>query len=157
MSNFVNLLDIVYPIGSIYITFSDVSPVDSVGGSWEKIDGKFLQSSSETEEINSTGGFSGNIGFSILYGSWYGTIVPTWNADVDESLLGFGTSSPSNSFNSNITKYKEIRTNSPDVHFCNSSISSTIGSVNKPVLYKKEIYWDTRPAYITCNMYRRIA
>lgn len=31
MSNFVNLLDIVYPIGSVYITFSDISPVDSVG------------------------------------------------------------------------------------------------------------------------------
>lgn len=37
MSNFVNLLDIVYPVGSVYITFSNVSPVDSVGGSWEKL------------------------------------------------------------------------------------------------------------------------
>ena len=36
MSNFVNLLDIIYPIGSVYITFSDVSPVDAVGGSWGK-------------------------------------------------------------------------------------------------------------------------
>lgn len=33
MSNFINLLDIVYHIGSVYITFSDVSPVDSVGDS----------------------------------------------------------------------------------------------------------------------------
>lgn len=157
MSNFVNLLDIVYPVGSVYITFSDISPVDSVGGSWEKIDGKFLQSSSEIEKINSTGGFSGNIGFSIAYGSWYGALIPTWNSDVDVSLFTLGTNSPSNSFNDTITKYNEIRTNSPDVHYCNSSITDKIGSVNKPVVYKKEIYWDTRPAYITCNMYRRIA
>lgn len=33
MSNFINLLDIVYPIGSVDITFSDVSPADSVGDS----------------------------------------------------------------------------------------------------------------------------
>ena len=157
MSNFVNLLDIVYPIGSVYITFSDISPVDSVGGSWEKIDGKFLQSSSEIEKINSTGGFSGNIGFSISYGSWYGTIVPTWNQDIDVSLFTLGTNSPSNSFNGTITKHNEIKTQSPYVHHCNSSITDKTGSVNKPVLYEKEIYWDTRPAYITCNMYRRIA
>lgn len=33
MSNFINLLDIVYPIDYVYITFSDVSSVDSVSGS----------------------------------------------------------------------------------------------------------------------------
>ena len=30
MSNFVNLLDIVYPVGSVYITFNNVSPAESV-------------------------------------------------------------------------------------------------------------------------------
>nr|DAL73017.1 MAG TPA: hypothetical protein [Caudoviricetes sp.] len=39
-------LDTVYSIGSIYITFNDISPVDSVGGSCEKIDGKFLYATS---------------------------------------------------------------------------------------------------------------
>lgn len=157
MSNFVNLLDIIYPIGSVYITFSDVSPVDAVGGSWEKIDGKFLQSSSETEKINSTGGFSGDIGFSISYASWYGALIPTLNRDIDTSLLTLGTNSPSNSFNDTITKYNQISTTSPDVHYCNSSITDKISGVNKPMINQKEIYWDTRPAYITCNMYRRIA
>ena len=32
MSNFVNLLDIVYPVGSVYITVNRVSPADNVGG-----------------------------------------------------------------------------------------------------------------------------
>lgn len=31
MSNFVNLLDIIYPIGSVYITFSATSPANAVG------------------------------------------------------------------------------------------------------------------------------
>lgn len=34
MSNFVNLLDIIYPVGSIYIATDDADPVDIVGGIW---------------------------------------------------------------------------------------------------------------------------
>ena len=34
MSNFVNLLDIIYPIGSIYIATDDANPADIVGGIW---------------------------------------------------------------------------------------------------------------------------
>ena len=37
MSNFVNLLDIVYPVGSIYQSMSATSPADFVGGTWTKI------------------------------------------------------------------------------------------------------------------------
>lgn len=40
MSNFVNLLDIIYPIGSVYITFSSVSPATSIGGTWSQITNK---------------------------------------------------------------------------------------------------------------------
>lgn len=42
MSNFVNLLDIIYPVGSIYITATEVSPVDSIGGTWVEIKDKVL-------------------------------------------------------------------------------------------------------------------
>ena len=37
MSNFVNLLDIVYPVGSIYQSMDATSPVDFIGGTWTKI------------------------------------------------------------------------------------------------------------------------
>lgn len=37
MSNFVNLLDIVYPVGSIYQSMDEKSPVDFIGGTWTKI------------------------------------------------------------------------------------------------------------------------
>lgn len=37
MSNFVNLLDIIYPVSSIYITASGVSPATSIGGTWTQI------------------------------------------------------------------------------------------------------------------------
>ena len=54
MSNFVNLLDIIYPVGSVYITFNTISPASSVGGTWELLKNVFLYSS--TGSTNVTGG-----------------------------------------------------------------------------------------------------
>ena len=48
MSNFVNLLDIVYPVGSVYITFNTTSPADTIGGTWELLNNVFLYSSANT-------------------------------------------------------------------------------------------------------------
>ena len=52
MSNFINLLDIVYPVGSIYHSMNATSPVDSVGGTWTKIK-TFLYGA---DTANQTGG-----------------------------------------------------------------------------------------------------
>lgn len=49
MSNFVNLLDIIYPVHSIYITNSTVSPATSIGGTWTQItDGACLAAYTNT-------------------------------------------------------------------------------------------------------------
>lgn len=157
MSNFVNLLDIVYPIGSVYITFSDVSPIDSVGGSWEKIDGKFLQSSDEDNTLNSIGGFSGNIGFSFVYGSYYGAVIPTNNADIDGSLLNIGPNGDAVNYAPSVVKSSPTHITSKWGHTANSNVAGSTTTIFNPPIYTKEVYWDTRPAYITCNMYRRIA
>lgn len=52
MSNFVNLLDIVYPVGSIYQSMSATSPADFIGGTWTKIN-TFLYGADTAKE---TGG-----------------------------------------------------------------------------------------------------
>lgn len=38
MSNYVNLMDIVYPVGSVFISNTSISPADSIGGTWAKLD-----------------------------------------------------------------------------------------------------------------------
>ena len=48
MSNFVNLLDIIYPVGSLYFNTSDVSPADSVGGTSEQIKDTVLAASGDS-------------------------------------------------------------------------------------------------------------
>lgn len=38
MPNFVNILDIVYPVGSVFISNNSTSPADLIGGTWTKLD-----------------------------------------------------------------------------------------------------------------------
>ena len=152
MSNYVNLLDIVYPIGSVYITFSDVSPVDSVGGSWEKIDGKFLQSSSETDAVNSLGGTSDLLTIHLSYAAYYRGLVTTDNAQHDKGIIGFAGHSANHSM-----QYREEYNLSEWGHEGNNCLSGGFSSKPKPSITNKYITWDNRPAYITCNMYRRTA
>ena len=54
MSNFVNLLDIIYPVGSVYITFNTISPANTIGGTWELLKNVFLYSSADA--TGTTGG-----------------------------------------------------------------------------------------------------
>lgn len=37
MSNFVNLMDIVYPVGSIYQSMNATSPASTIGGTWTQL------------------------------------------------------------------------------------------------------------------------
>lgn len=37
-----SVLDVVYPVGSIYLSTNHVSPHDFIGGTWVRIEGKFL-------------------------------------------------------------------------------------------------------------------
>lgn len=57
MPNFVNLLDIIYPVGSMYFSASSVSPASAVGGTWTQIQGAVLAASgSDYSNANNFGG-----------------------------------------------------------------------------------------------------
>lgn len=45
-----------YPIGSVYISVSDVSPASLFGGTWEKIKDRFLLASGDTYALGASGG-----------------------------------------------------------------------------------------------------
>lgn len=51
-----SLLDLVYPVGSVYISFSDTSPEQLFGGTWERIEDRFLFAAAVGETIGNTGG-----------------------------------------------------------------------------------------------------
>ena len=55
----INILDVIYPVGSYYFTSEAVSPAASVGGSWEQIEeGTFLCAAGDTFVVNSRGGLT---------------------------------------------------------------------------------------------------
>ena len=47
------LFDLIYPVGSIYMSVNNVSPANLFGGTWERIEGSFLLAA--TENASSTG------------------------------------------------------------------------------------------------------
>ena len=50
------LLDMFYPVGSIYMSVNSVNPSSLFGGTWQKIEGRFLLGSSSNYANGATGG-----------------------------------------------------------------------------------------------------
>lgn len=52
-----DLINAIYPVGSIYLTMAEIEPADLFPGTeWEKVEGKFLLGASEDYGVGSTGG-----------------------------------------------------------------------------------------------------
>lgn len=50
------IINAIYPVGAIYISYTSTSPATLFGGSWTQIQGRFLLASSSTYTAGSTGG-----------------------------------------------------------------------------------------------------
>ena len=51
-----HIVDLIYPVGSIYLTVDTSSPATLFGGTWERIKDKFLLSAGDTYSNTNTGG-----------------------------------------------------------------------------------------------------
>ena len=54
--NIEDIINIVYPVGSIYMSVNSTSPASLFGGTWERIKDRFLLASGDTYSAGSTGG-----------------------------------------------------------------------------------------------------
>ena len=54
--NNTNIFDLIYPVGSIYMSVNSTSPEVLFGGTWEQIQGRFLLGMSSSYPAGSTGG-----------------------------------------------------------------------------------------------------
>lgn len=55
------VVDLVYPVGSIYMSVNNVDPATLFGGTWEQIQNRFLLAAGSTYAAGSTGGESEHI------------------------------------------------------------------------------------------------
>lgn len=49
-------IDKVYPVGSVYFSMSSVNPSSLFGGTWQKIEGRFILTSDSSRQAGDTGG-----------------------------------------------------------------------------------------------------
>ena len=89
--NVKGLIDFIYPVGSIYMSVNDTNPHDLFGGTWERIQDRFLLSASNSYKAGSTGGVAEHahsipFGFDSNALYWYSqsnTIIePAYGSDV---------------------------------------------------------------------------
>ena len=50
------LLDAIWPVGSVYISVTDTSPEALFGGTWQRIEDRFLLAAGDSYPLGSTGG-----------------------------------------------------------------------------------------------------
>ena len=50
------IIDVIYPVGSIYMSVNEISPATLFGGTWQTIEGKFLLGASDTYPAGVPGG-----------------------------------------------------------------------------------------------------
>ena len=144
----------VYPVGSIYMSANNVNPATLFGGTWTKIEGRFLLSSSSSYALGSTGGNTsvsytpqGTVGNTTL------TINQIPSHTHESSMMDFFTSNPGTSVGPTKT-YQEYyylghkaqvssKTGGSQAH--NHSFTGTQTSIQ------------TMPPYIVVNVWKRTA
>lgn len=55
-NNFNEIANIIYPVGSIYMSVNSTSPATLFGGTWEQLKDKFLLGAGDTYSAGTTGG-----------------------------------------------------------------------------------------------------
>lgn len=135
MSNFVNLLDIVYPIGSVYISFNSTSPSASIGGTWELLNNVFLYGTSGA--IGEKGGESAHLLTENEMPKHHHAlkIAVHWGGDASGFRSVVAT-------NADFWKNGDIDNGTYDSH----NSTSFVGAGQQH---------NNMPPYITCRMYRR--
>lgn len=101
---FVNICDVIYPVGSVYITQNSASPADLFGGSWQKIEsGSYIRATdADTPPLEEGGSTSLSHNHTTVIGwarsgstysilGWYdGSGNPSWGSTTFPGSGGLG-------------------------------------------------------------------
>lgn len=147
MANWINLLEVIYPVGSIYMSFNATSPSNLIGGSWEQITDVFLLPSTSSGQEG--GQKSHYHTYAVSWFSYYGNLVAGQNANRDATML-------------NLDNIVERTTSTSEWEHTglNGGATGSWKTVNKPYQTKVSAKTSTDnvlPPYITIYCWRRIS
>lgn len=74
----INLLEYVYPIGSVYFSINDISPSQTIGGTWSKLTGGCL-GLADSDGFANAGSNGGSRTISITQMPSHNHLIKGWN------------------------------------------------------------------------------
>jgi hypothetical protein len=147
----------IYPVGSIYMCVNDINPSTVFGGTWEKIEGKFLLASSSSHENGTTGGAetvsytpAGTVGghaltlaetpshYHKIYMKEEAIAIPTGTGDLYHVMVADSTGDQTGPAWEGGTSYAEGKSH-------NHGFTGTAATINK------------MPPFLTVNVWKRTA
>lgn len=137
-----------HPVGSMYISENATSPAELYGGTWERIEGRFIMGASDTYPAGSTGGEAEHShAYAVTYISNYGGIV---GGSGDYSVMAYNGTTGGN----NIVA-SDAGTGIGNQY---SAVSIT---PNQTIYYKRSLgrtgYETNMPPYYSVYIWRRVA
>lgn len=140
---YVNLGQIIYPVGSVYISYTSTSPASLFGGNWTAITGHFPYFNNGTSTGGSNSPHTHN--FKFTYFPFYLGLGCGWNQQPDKTLFTFGP------------KETTTKKDSQDIRQTNSAVGEGVKNVKTVCIEKQVTTSDTShlPAYQTFYAWRR--
>lgn len=146
-----DLINIIYPIGSIYMSVNNVSPASFLGGTWEAIKDKFLLSAGSSYNAGSTGGAATHThNYGLQYGGYYRSVSMESNANA--GILTYDT-------NNNVS----LVSGGVSQGTLEGPINNVVTTTHKNVSmthYRQTAntsYTNNMPPYLTVYMWKRVS
>lgn len=144
------ICDYIYPVGAIYMSVTNVSPAVLFGGTWERIEDKFLLAAGQTYNVGATGGETKHThDYGIQLGGFY--YDTTWEGDSNSGLLSYDV-------DNNIT----LNSNKPNAVTVNTTVNGGNTSSNKTAntahyrAISNTSYTSNMPPYLVVNVWMRV-
>lgn len=141
-------LDMIYPVGSIYMSVNNINPSNVIGGTWSRIKDTFLLAAGDTYFAGDTGGSEKHTHeYGIQYGTYYYRTV--FEADANAGVINYDAAG-------NKTIAAKTSQGSSSSNYPNAS-SSASGAFNHERSEGNTSYTSNMPPYLAVYVWQRTA
>ena len=148
-------LNVIYPIGSIYMSINNINPANLFGGEWEQIKDTFLLAAGNTYTAGSTGGETEH---TLTINEMPKHKHNTGDVDTPGSESGYARGFVTAlSLNSDSTYRTQVGTASSGVYTVVAKVSEDLSTSVSTNNVGADVAHNNMPPYLTVYMWKRIA